>query len=276
VGPSIIFDQARKRGVVVLCSSGNGLYNARSIGRLLLESEWNSDRRPRATNISSQIYESYVGQYRRSPDFALGMFSLRQYLLKAPKAAVYIVAGFGLALLATLLWQAGSSSKPWILLGGVLVAGGALAALTPLVWSHVFCERYRPCIGIRVEHGRFWAQATATGLWPIGDWDHAAPGLHPMDELLPPLPLELLPQSETRFFERLSGLPVTFSRDARDLVTGLIVHDQGRQFPYERISDQPPEFPQPLKRPVIAQLDTKLLDAYAGRYEQAPCAAFPA
>jgi hypothetical protein len=93
---------------------------------------------------------------------------------------------------------------------------------------------------------------------------------------LPPLPLELLPQSETRFFERLSGLPVTFSRDARDLVTGLIVHDQGRQFPYERISDQPPEFPQPLKRPVIAQLDTKLLDAYAGRYEQTPCAAFPA
>ena len=275
VGPSIIFDQARKRGVVVLCSSGNGLYNARSIGRFLLASEWNSDRRPSATNISSQIYHLYEGQYRRSPDFALGMFCARQYLLQAPKTAVYIPAGLVLAILWILLWQAGSTSKRWMLLGSALVAGGAVAALTPVVWSRVFCARYQPCLGIRSEGGRFLLQTAATGLWPIGDWDHAAPGMHPMDELLPPLPLELLPQSETRFFERLSGLPVTFCRDAHARVTGLVVHDQGKEFPYERISDQPPAFPKPLKRPVAIRLDTKLLDACAGSYEQAPCPLFP-
>jgi len=275
VGPYVTFDKTRKRGVVVLCSSGNGLYNARSIGRFLLESEWPSDRRPKATNLSSQVYGLYVGQYQRSPDSALGMFSMRQYFLSAPKAAVYVPAGFGLAVFLALLWRAGSSRKRRILISCALFAGGILAALTPLVWSRLFCARYQPRIGIRLETDRLSIQATATGLRPIGDWDHAAPGEHPMDELLPPLPLELLPQSETRFFERLSGLPVEFSRDDRGRVTRLIIHDQGKDFPYEKISDQPPEFPKPLQRPVIVKMDTKRLDACAGHYEQAPCNVFP-
>jgi CubicO group peptidase (beta-lactamase class C family) len=275
VGPCITFDKTRKRGVVVLCSSGNGLYNARSIGRFLLESEWQSDRRPKATNISSQVYGLYVGQYQRSPDFALGMFSMRQYFLSAPKAAICITAGFSLVLLV-ILWRAGSSRKRQLLLGGAFVAGGVLAVLTSLVWSHMFCARFQPRISIYTKGDRLFAQATGMALWPVGDWDHAPAGAHPIDELLPPRPLELLPQSETRFFERLSGLPVTYSRDDRGRVTGLIIHDQGKDFPYEKISAQPPEFSNPPQRPAIVKLDTKRLDACAGHYEQAPCNFFPA
>jgi len=270
------FDKTRRRGVVVLASSGNGLYRASSIGRYLLESEWQSDRRPKATNLSSQVYGLYAGQYQRSPDFALGVFSMRQYFLSAPKAAIYIPAGFGLAVLLVLLRRAGSFRMRWILLGCVLLAGGALAALTPLVWSRVFCAHYQPRIGIRSEGDRLFIQATAIGLWPIEDWDHAPAGAHSIDELWPPLPLELLPQSETRFFERLSGTPLTFTRDNRGQVTGLTMYDQGKAFSYEKISDQPPKLPEPPKRPVGIKLDTRLLDACVGHYEQAPCATFPA
>jgi CubicO group peptidase (beta-lactamase class C family) len=270
------FDKTRRRGVVVLASSGNGLYRASSIGRYLLESEWQSDRRPNVTNLSSQVYGLYAGQYQRSPDFALGMFSMRQCFLSAPKVAIYVPVGFGLAVLLGLLWRAGSSRKRWSLLGCVVLAGGVLVVLAPLVWSHEFCARFQPRIGICAEGGRFFTQGSATGLWPIEDWDHAPAGAHPIDELLPPLPLELMPQSETRFFERLSGMPLTFTRDNRGQVTGLTVYDQGKAFSYEKISDQPPQLPEPPKRPVGIKLDTRLLDACVGHYEQTPCAAFPA
>ncbi len=276
VGPSIIFDKRRKRGVVILSSSGNGLYRARCIGHYLLESEWQSDRRPTVSRLDCQVYGSYVGIYQRSPDYALGLFSIRQFLRVAPKAAVYIPAGFGLAVLLVLLRCARGSRRRWILLGGVLVAGGVLAVLTPLVWSRAFCARYQSRIGIRSEAGRLFVQATATNLWPVDDWDHAPPGAHPVDELLPSLPLELLPQSETRFFERMSGMPVTFTRDGQGKVTGLIVQDNGKLFAYEKISDVPLPVPEPPKRSVAIRLDTRLLKAYVGHYEQAPCAAFPA
>ncbi len=270
------FDKRRKRGVVVLCSSGNGLYRASAIGRFLLDGEWQSDRRPNATNLNHQVYGSNVGLYQRAPDYALGLFSIRQFYRTAPKAAVFIPVGFGLVVLLVLFRCARDARRRWILLCVVLVAGGALTALTPLVWSRNFCTRYQPRIGIRSEGDRLFVHATAINLWPVGDWLHAAPGAHPIDEMLPPLPLELLPQSETRFFERLSGMPVTFPRDAQGKVTGLVVHEQGNEFRYKKISDQPPEFPKPRPRPVIVKLDTQLLDACVGRYEQAPGGAFPA
>ena len=103
---------------------------AMTIGMLLLESEWQSDRRPKETKISSQVYDSYVGQYQCR---------------------------------CTLHSQ--------------------------------------PGIGIRREGDRIFAQATGSRSWPV-------------DVLLPPIAGELLPESETRFFERLSGMPMTFSRDA--------------------------------------------------------------
>jgi CubicO group peptidase (beta-lactamase class C family) len=275
VGPSIVFDRRQKRGVVVLCSSGRGFYNARSISHYLLESEWQTDRRPTATRLDSRVYGLYVGQYQRSADYALGLFLIRQFFRTAPRAAVYIPAGFGLALLLV-LFRHTSRHRRWLLLGCVLLAAGALAALTPAVWSRIFCARYQSCVGIRLEGDRLFLQATATNLWPAADWIHAGPGMHPFDALLPPLPLELMAQSATRFFERLSGMPMTFSQDARGRVTGLLMHDQGRDYLYEKISDQPPEFPKPPKRPVLIKLDTKLLDACVGNYKQAPCAALPA
>jgi D-alanyl-D-alanine-carboxypeptidase/D-alanyl-D-alanine-endopeptidase len=276
VGPSIIFDKRRNRGVVVLSASGCGLYRARTISHYLLESEWQSDRRPTATNLSRQVYRSCVGQYQRAPDYALGLFSIRQCFRNAPNAAVYIPAGFGLAMLWVLLRCARISRWRWILLGSMLAASGALAVLTPLVWSRVFCARYQSRIGVRSEGDRLFVQATAINLWPVDDWDHAPPGAQPIDVLLPPLPLELLSESETRFFERLSGMPVTFSRDGQGKVTGLIVQDHGKLFAYEKISDASPQVPEPPKRSVAIRLDTRLLDACVGHYEQAPCAAFSA
>jgi len=110
------FDKTRRRGVVVL-SNSRGVIDIYAIGKFLLESEWQSDRRPKETKISSQVYGSYVGQYQRSPDFALRMLMMRQFLLNAPKAAIYIPAGFCLAVLVVLLWRAGSFPQAMDYLG---------------------------------------------------------------------------------------------------------------------------------------------------------------
>ncbi|MGD1020057.1 MAG: serine hydrolase [Verrucomicrobiia bacterium] len=112
-------------------------------------------------------------------------------------------------------------------------------------------------IGIRCEGDRLFAQATGSGSWPV-------------DVLLPPIAGELLPESETRFFERLSGMPVTFSRDDRGRVTGVTAHYLGNAFSYEKISDQPPKVFEPPKPRVATKLDAKFLDACVGHYEFAP------
>jgi CubicO group peptidase (beta-lactamase class C family) len=190
------FDKARRRGVVVLANTEDWdvVYG---LGLLLLESEWQSDHRPKETKISNKVYGSYLGQYQRPPDVAL--------------------------------------------VSSNMIPSG---------------------IGICREGDRLFAQATGSRSWPV-------------DVLLPPLTIELLPESENRFFERLSGIPMTFSRDTRGKVTGLTVHFQGREFYYEKISDQPPKAPEPLKRPVAIKLAPKLLDACVGHYEVAPDAAYP-
>ena len=71
-------------------------------------------------------------------------------------------------------------------------------------------------------------------------------------------------------------MPLTFSMDDQGKVTCLSVHDRGREFLYERISDQPAKLPEPPKRPAAIRLDPRLSDAFVGHYEQAPGAAFPA
>jgi len=180
----VVFDESRRRGVVILCSPGdaNGVAD---IGRVLIESEWQGDGRPKATNVSTQVYAAYVGQYQR---------------------------------------------------------------------SGVANTRSLPDIGIRPEGGRIIAQATGPRSWP-------------MRALLPGIEGELLPESETRLFGRLSGIPITFSRDARDKVSGLTVQFGSDLFHYEKISDQPPNPPEPPKRRVAIQLDTKLLDVCVSYYE---------
>jgi hypothetical protein len=129
----------------------------------------------------------------------------------------------------------------------------------------VICARFarsQPGIGIRREGDRLFAQATGSKSWPV-------------DVLLPPIAGELFPESETCFFERLSGMPMTFSRDAWGKMTGLTVDYQGNTFSYEKISDEPPKAPEPPKPHVAIKLDTRLLDACVGHYEHAPSAEFP-
>jgi CubicO group peptidase (beta-lactamase class C family) len=275
-GCYIGFDKARHRGVVVLA---NSYEPRRELGNLLLDSEWQSDRRPTPVSVTSQLCASYAGQYQRSPDFALGLFALRYYVLDRPKVATLLPAGVCLVGLAVLLWRAGNSRKRVLILGWVVLAGVLSVPLLPLASSRIVCACLHPGIGIRSEGGRLFAQPTGANLCSIEDWPNArawGQHVHPIDVLFPPVPVELLPQSETRFFERLSGVPMTFSRDANDQVTGLTLQYRGKVFQYDRISDAPPKVPEPVKPPIIVKLDTHRLDACVGRYEVAPGAVFPA
>jgi D-alanyl-D-alanine-carboxypeptidase/D-alanyl-D-alanine-endopeptidase len=183
------FDEKRRRGAVILCSSSAGSDDVGSLGALLLECEWQSDKRPKETKISSNICDSYVGQYQRSPHSASA-----------------------------------------------------------------------PGIGIRREGDSIFALATGPRSWP-------------MRALLPTITGELLPESETRLFGRLSGMRITISRDDAGKVTSLTLQFGGETFSYEKISDQPPQIPEPPKQPVAIKLDTKFLDACVGHYEFATNAA---
>ncbi|SPE51231.1 hypothetical protein SBV1_130100 [Verrucomicrobia bacterium] len=78
---------------------------------------------------------------------------------------------------------------------------------------------------------------------------------------------ELLPESETRFFERMSAMPFTGSRNDEGEVTRLTVEFSGETFSYKKISKQPPKGYEPPKPPVIVHLDTNVLDACLGDYE---------
>ena len=270
------FDTTRRRGVVVLASSYEP---RRQLGNLLLESEWQSDRRPKLAKVSSQLCASCVGQYQRSPGVALGLFVIRHYLLDAPKTATLLPAAVCLAGLAVLFWRAGGPRQRRLILGCVVLAGVVSAPLLPVLSSRIFCACLHPGIGIHREGDRFFAEPTGSNWCPIEDWPNAqswGQNLRPIDVLFPPVPVELLPESETRFFERLSGVPMTFSRDARGHVTRLALHYHGQTFIYDKISDAPPQAPVPLKRPVIVKLDTNRLDACIGHYEVAPGALFPA
>jgi CubicO group peptidase (beta-lactamase class C family) len=265
------FDLTRRRGVVVLSNSQDS-FGIEPLGMLLLQSEWQSERRPKETKISSQAYDSLVGQYQLSPDFALGMFAVRQFLGSASKAIIYIPAGFCLAVILVLLWRAGSFRKRLLILGCAVLVSGFLAALIALVLSHRFCAIFNPSIIIRREGDRIFTRYTR----------QFSPEAN---KLLPPFPtpvylwsvtsIELLPESETRFFNRLTGMPMTFSRDARGKVTGLTAHATGAEFSFAKISDQPPKVPEPPKPHVAIKLDTKLLDDVVGQYGFAPSDALP-
>jgi hypothetical protein len=269
-GCYIGFDKARRRGVVVLANA----YEPRpDLGTLLLESEWQSDRRPQSVKVTPELCASYAGQYRRAPDYALGVFVLRHYVFDTPRTVTLLPAGLCLAMLAVLLWRVGNTRKRLLILGWVVLAGAVLAPLLPLLSGRSFCARLQPGIGIRSEGVRLFAENSNPNLCSIEDWPSAQvwrQNVHPVDVLFPPVPVELLAETETRFFERLSGVPMIFSRDANGKVTGLDLHYHGNVFRYDRISDAPPKAPVPVTPPVIVKLDTNHLDACAGRYEVAP------
>jgi hypothetical protein len=239
-----------------------------TIGMLLLESEWQRDSHP--TKISSQNADSYVGQYELSPDFALGMLILRVLLLNTPRAVIYIPAGLCLALLVVLFWRVKSRRKKRIILGGAFLVNSLLAVLIVLVSSRVACALAHPVMGIRRDGDRIFVQYDFR-LSPV-----STKFLPPAAaEALPRITEELLPQSETHFFGRMTGMPVIFSRDDRDKVNRVTAQFFGTTFSHERISHQPPTAWTPPTPRVAIKLDTKLLDACVGQYEFAPDTAFP-
>jgi hypothetical protein len=84
---------------------------------------------------------------------------------------------------------------------------------------------------------------------------------------LPRITGELLPESKSRFFERMSGTPVVFSLDARGKVTGLAAPLFSTQLSFGKAFDQAALPPKP---PVAIKLDEKFCDACVGQYEFAP------
>jgi serine-type D-Ala-D-Ala carboxypeptidase/endopeptidase len=269
------FDKTRRRGVVVLSNTANNGVTPEAIGMLLLESEWQPDRRPKKSKISIQVHDSYAGQYRLAPDFKLGMLIMRLILLNAPRTVIFIPVGLCLAGLLALLWLSAS----WIVLGCAALVGGLGAALCLLVLARVVCARFQPVMGIRFEGDRIFAQATRFSRATLKVIPHIY-GVHVNQSLntvesLQPVTAELLPESETRFFEGMSGIPLTFSRDAQGEVTRLTMHIPGGEFSLNKISNETPKASEISKPRVIVKLDTKLYDALVGQYEFAPDATFP-
>ncbi|HWQ92688.1 MAG TPA: hypothetical protein VN673_13520, partial [Clostridia bacterium] len=272
----------RQRGVVILINSYD-VAGASAMGFSLLESEWCSDRRPKETTIDKKGCESYAGQYQLSPDFALGTLMLRQFLRNAPRALVYIPAGLSMVVLAVLFWRAASFRKRCAVMGGATLAAGVVAALLALTLSRVACASLHLGIGIRREGNRVFAQYTLNQR-PISPVisklsrilnfrSKFNPSLSP--EFWPAIPGELLPASETCFFNRLTGMPVTFLRDRQGKATGLIVHIPDAEFSFAKISDESPKAPEAPKPYIAIKLDPTLLDTFVGQYECGPLAAYP-
>jgi CubicO group peptidase (beta-lactamase class C family) len=260
------FDKARRRGVVILSSSWD--LDVVPMGFLLLGSEWQPDKHP--TKISSQIYDSSVGQYELSPSFSLGAFAWRMLLLHIPKAVIYIPVGLSLALLFILLRRAATVRKRWIIAGSSALVTGLLILLVILASSHVVCALCHPTLGIRREGERLLVQYDLQLAPVTGKFITPAQA-----KALPRITGELLAESETRFFGRTTGIPMTFSRDNRGRMTSVTAHFLGATFSHERISDRPPKAYESPKPRVAIKLDTKLLDACVGQYEFAPTALFP-
>jgi hypothetical protein len=180
-----------------------------------------------------------------------------------PKAAIWSLAIGVLAALGGCVWRAGSFRKRAIVFGGAVVLTGLAATAVVLAPSRPVEGSPEPGIGIRREGDRLFAEAVGSRSWPV-------------NVFLPPNAGELLPESETRFFERLSGNPIIFSHDAQGQATRLIVYSGDDALVYEKTSDQPPQAVEPLKPRVAIELELEALDAFVGRYEFAPGSAFPA
>ena len=193
------------RGVVILSSSWD--LDVVTMGFLLLGSEWQPDKRPKETKISSQIYDSSVGQYELSPSFSLGAFAWRMLLLHIPKAVIYIPVGLSLALLFILLRRATTVRKRWIIAGSSALVTGVLMLLVILASSHVVCALCHPTLGIRREGDRLFVQYDLRLAPVTGKFITPAQA-----KALPQITGELLAESETRFFTRTIGIPMTFMR----------------------------------------------------------------
>ncbi len=263
------YDKARRRGVVILSTGG---WTRIGVGKPVAGKRMAIGPPANGREIDQALLMTlYPGQYRRTPDFAMGMFVVRQYFSNLPQAVVFSLVGICLMVLLALLLRAGSSRRRLIILACAALACGLLPPLIVMISGRVFCVKFEPGMGIRREGDRLIVQATGTDLCPIEEWRFLqAWGFqsHPIDVLFARIPAELMPESQTLFFERLSGTPMTFSRDAAGKVISLTMQYRGRAFHYEKISDQPPVASPPPERPVAIKLDTKLLDACAGGFPE--------
>ena len=110
----------------------------------------------------------------------------------APKAAVFIPVLGGFALLVVSFWRTRNLRYRSIILGCALLFSGPLAALMMLTTNDAVDSQLQPRFGIRREGNQLFAQATGKKTWPV-------------DGLVPPIAGELLPESESSFFERLGA-----------------------------------------------------------------------
>jgi D-alanyl-D-alanine-carboxypeptidase/D-alanyl-D-alanine-endopeptidase len=163
------FDKKRRRGVVVL---SNSMFDpATDLGFLLLNSQWQEDKRPKTVKLNSQACDAFVGNYRINSDYV---------------------------------------------------------------------------IGIRCEADRLFMRGS----------------VH--------LSTELVPDSEGNFFLRVSGTPVTFTRDAQGGVIGLISHIYGTApVTLTRFSSQSPEPAEIPGVPPVANIKPEAFDDCVGQYKLA-------
>jgi D-alanyl-D-alanine-carboxypeptidase/D-alanyl-D-alanine-endopeptidase len=84
------------------------------------------------------------------------------------------------------------------------------------------------------------------------------------------LSTELAPKSETNFFLRMSGTPVTFVRNSQGKVSGLISYIYGTEpMTLTRFSDQLPATAEVSTVPAIGIVDAKAFDDCVGQYRLA-------
>jgi hypothetical protein len=254
---------------VVVLSCSDDLTDTHSLGNLLLESEWDSAKRPKEIKISSAVQDAYVGQYRLSPNLALGWLALRVVFGSVPVLWIVVPAGaVGLGVLLLLELSPRRLRRPrWrrLLLRGAIVLTVLATTLAVPAVSFAICGVFHPGMDIRREGDRIFARATLSPIKNVPAWLIPA-------EISPRFTSELLPASETSLFERMTTLPLTLSRNGQGKATRLAAQFLGASFAYRKISDTAPEAPKPR---VAIKLDPKVLDSYIGQYEFAPDLFFP-
>jgi CubicO group peptidase (beta-lactamase class C family) len=74
----------------------------------------------------------------------------------------------------------------------------------------------------------------------------------------------IYPSAPNEFFARVAGISISFTRDAKGAVNGLVLHQNGdRAAPKMSAAELP-------QQPKEAQLDAATLQSYAGKYQLAP------
>jgi serine-type D-Ala-D-Ala carboxypeptidase/endopeptidase len=246
------FDKKQRRGVIVLSNTRDDELD--EMGFLLLKSEWQSDKRPVAVKIAPRIYDEYVGQYRMKRDFRLGIQVMR-VLLNAHKTAVGVALGAWLWVLLALLHASDSRKRCVQVTCAILLTGLLLGGTAELLSRLIKAPVLEAVAGVRREGDRLFIQITGR---PAGDL----------------LSDELLPESKTQFFERVSGTRMQFvPRNRRSGAAKLVVHTDDQDYSFAKISDQPPKGPEHPQKHIVVKLDPKVYDCYAGRYQFAPAVA---